>query len=92
MNKLKFEQLSIAYVKGLEKAIIDKPEDYGLVNVLPHEYALHVGTKQLLNIEEGRFYRNAYTGSAGWKNACKALGIKHTEKAIRAFLELDAPK
>ena len=89
MNQAKFEQLSKAYLEGLEKAVIDNPDDYGgrHIGTTPSEYAAMVGARMLGNIASGNFFRNSYD-SQGWRNARKSLGIKNTQKAIYEFLEI----
>lgn len=96
MNKLKFEQLSIAYAAGLEKSVEAEPTEYGLGMSLQNtttskEYAKIVSARMLERIASGRAYSISYDGN-GWKNACKTLGIKHSRKAILTFIEIGTDK
>lgn len=93
MNRDKFEQLSIAYAAGLEKAVEAEPAEYGLGMRLRNtttssEYAKIVSARMLGRIASGHAYSNSYDGD-GWKNACKTLGIKHSRKAILTFIEIE---
>lgn len=80
MNNARFEQFSAAYRAGL-LAAVSAPESgyhYGPDKVP------EVADKMLAAIASKPMGVN-YSGE-GFKNACKALGIKSTRKAILEFL------
>lgn len=81
MNAEKFERFSAAYLTGLHAAVLADPEAYGFADIVPH-----VADKMLTSMAENPMGVN-YDGG-GFKRACKALGIKHTRKAIFAYLEV----
>jgi hypothetical protein len=87
MNQEKFKTFSEAYKKGLLEAVTAKPEDYFTQGATPEQYAEVVGKKMLDHIGGGRHFGVSYD-STGFKKACKALGIKHTRKAILEYLEI----
>lgn len=70
------------YRKQLPLAVLAHPEEY----VWPVSDAPIVAEKMIASFRRGRRGWN-YQGQA-IKNTCKALGIKHTYKAIEAFWAL----
>lgn len=87
MNQEKFKTFSEAYRVGLEKAVTAKPEDYFTQGATPQKYAEVVSARMMGNIAAGKHFSNNYDGP-GFRNACKAVGIKHTRKAILEYLEI----
>jgi len=68
----------VAYRAGLAKAVAEHPDEYGM----RPEAVPHVADKMQVAIERGTFNHDG----RGFRNACKALGIPHTRKAIVAFV------
>lgn len=87
MNQEKFALFSAAYKKGLEEAVAAKPEAYFTQGATPEKYAEVVSARMLASIGGGKHFGVNYEGG-GFKRACKALGIKHTRKAILEYLEI----
>ena len=67
------------YYKQLEKAITDYPEEYAF----PVSQLQTVFDKMRIAIEKG----SANKDSRAIKATCKALGIKHTYKAMQEYLK-----
>lgn len=87
MNASKFAEFSAAYRTGLLQAVLKNPDRYRLrPGDSPASYASEVAEKMLDTIQHRGLGAVSFT-SNGFRNACKTLGIKHTGKAIRAFLE-----
>ena len=87
MNQEKFALFSEAYRKGLQEAVAAKPEDYFTQGATPEVYAETVSKRMLDHIGGGKHFGVNYEGG-GFRRACKTLGIKHTRKAILAYLEI----
>lgn len=87
MNQDKFETFSKAYREGLEGAVTANPQDYFMQGSTPTEYAEVVSKRMMANISSGKHLMNNYD-SPGFRLACKKVGIKHTRKAILAYLEI----
>jgi len=89
MNETKFEAFAVAYRKGLKEAV---ELDMGKAPE-KREYAYTVEQvpivveKMLKAMRENPRSVN-YGGSKGFARTCKTLGIKHTMKAIFAYLEV----
>lgn len=79
MNQAKLDQFMAVYTPALERAVIDHPDEYPW----PVENVPVVAARMRAAIEKGTYNHSGYA----FKGACKALGIKHTRKAIAAFLE-----
>lgn len=89
-NADRFSAFSTAYRIGLTAAVLANPEDYspnmvasarGETNCIGGVLAVHA--KMMDALRTGSYNHDG----KGFKNACKALGIKHTRKAITAFLK-----
>jgi hypothetical protein len=86
----RFAAFSDAYRAGLEAAVRANPSDYS-----PNMVASVMGDAPFFGGVAGvhiKMMGALCTGSfnhdgQGFKNACKALGIKHTRNAILAFLK-----
>lgn len=80
LNAERFASFTHAYRAGLAKAIEEHPEEYadGVKNNV-----FGVATRMLEAVERGSYNHDG----RGFKNACKALGLKHTRKAIEAYLK-----
>ncbi len=87
MNQEKFQKFSEAYRVGLQQAVEANPENYFTQGATPEEYAKVVSARMLTSIGGGKHFGVNYEGG-GFKRACKSLGIKHTRKAILAYLEI----
>lgn len=87
MNQDRFKTFSEAYRQGLEAALTANPEDYFMQGASAKMYAEVVSARMMGNIAAGNHMTNNYN-SAGFRNACKTVGIKHTRKAILAYLEI----
>jgi hypothetical protein len=88
VNAERFQRFATAYRHGLLEAVTASYErsqnhayDYG-----PDQVPT-VATKILTEIEKVGGIDSVNIESAGFRRACKALGIKHSRKAITAFLE-----
>ena len=79
MNQEKLNKFMEAYEKALTEAVMNYNEEYRY----PVEDVPRVAAKMRIAIENGTYH---HVGR-GFKGACKALGIKHTYKAINAYLE-----
>ncbi len=77
----RFMKFGEAYRAGLTAAASAPANGY----YYGPDKALEVANKMLTAIDAAPGHVN-YAGQ-GFKNACKALGIKHTRKAILAYLE-----
>jgi hypothetical protein len=86
-NPERFEQFSVAYRNGLHEAVMRNPQDYAVPpGRTAYEFASIVSEKMLLAIKANGIRAVLFT-QPGFRNACKSLGIKHTGKAMTAFLE-----
>jgi hypothetical protein len=86
----RFNAFSAAYLTGLIDAVVANPDDY-----TPNMVASVTGgsvsfggvpavhEKMMAALKTGSFNHDG----KGFKNACKALGIKHTRNSILAFLK-----
>lgn len=86
MNQEKFATFSAAYRAGLEAAVTANPDDYLRDGASPSHYAEVVSKRMLACITDKPLGVN-YDGG-GFRRACKTVGIKHTRKAIFAYLEI----
>lgn len=86
MSPERFATFSTAYRAGLLKAVQAKPEDYFLDGHSPESYVQKVATKMLTAIECAGRTSAVNAKSAGFRNACKTLGIKHTYSAMDSYL------
>jgi hypothetical protein len=73
-NQEKFKQV---YLENLKLAVIKYPDEYRW----PVENVPVVAEKMLAAVARNTFNHD----SQGFKMTCKALGIKHTRKAILSF-------
>ncbi len=80
LNSEHFQNFGRAYLDGLTQAHLTHPDDYGYKT----EEVPIVCNRMLTKIASSPYGVN-YDGQ-GLKNACKALGIKHTRKAIIEYL------
>jgi hypothetical protein len=87
MNQEKFKTFSEAYRVGLQEAVAKDPEKYFTQGATPEKYAEVVSARMLESIGGGKHFGVNYEGG-GFRRACKALGIKHTRKAILEYLEI----
>jgi hypothetical protein len=86
----RFSAFSTAYRIGLTAAVVANPDDY-----TPNMVASVTGgsvsfggvpavhAKMMEALKTGSFNHDG----KGFKNACKAVGIKHTRRAILGFLK-----
>lgn len=79
MNQEKLDKFMEAYEKALTEAVMNYNEEYRY----PVSDVPRVVSKMKVAIENGTYN----SAGRGFKGACKALGIKHTYKAINAYLE-----
>ena len=79
MNTAKLDQFMAAYTPALKAAVIGHPDEYPW----PVENVPVVAERMRAAIVAGSYNHSGH----GFKGACKSLGIKHTRKAIAAFLE-----
>lgn len=66
------------YAESLRRAVLEYPLDY----TWPVEQVPTVAARMEAAIIRGSFNHDGH----GFKGACKAVGIKHTRKAIIAYL------
>lgn len=79
MNQEKLNNFMVEYEKALTEAVMNYNEEYRY----PVSDVPQVVSKMKIAI-----VNNTYSAAGrGFKGACKALGIKHTYKAINAYLE-----
>ena len=87
MNAERFKTFADAYTRNLRQAVNDDPASYMLK---PGEdadtYAARVAQKLLLSVEHSGMGTVNKDGE-GFKRTCKELNIKHTYKAINAYLD-----
>lgn len=88
MNQDKFQKFSEAYRMGLQEAVAKDPEKYWTKGATAEEYAKVVSARMLESIGGGKHFQVNYEGG-GFRRACKTVGIKHTRKAILAYLEIE---
>lgn len=85
INAARLESFSVAYHTGLTKAVTENPENYMLARgETPEAYVTRTHHAMMSHIEKGKAVN--MTNSAGFRNACKTLGIKYTVKSILAFI------
>jgi hypothetical protein len=72
------ETFMVEYAKQLEKAVREHPEEY----LWPIEHVPEVVARMREAIKTGTYNKD----SGAFKQTCKVLGIKHTYKAIAAFI------
>ena len=82
MNAERFALFSAAYHEGLRAAVEANPEDYDY----GPEGAPVVVARIMATISAQGINAVSVLGG-GFRRACKALGIKHTRKAIVAYLD-----
>ena len=80
MNETNFERFSAVYLESLRRAVAEKPEMYGPA-VAADPTRCHAN--MMVAFRKGTYNHDGYA----IKLACKTLGIKHTRKAIDAFLK-----
>ena len=83
MNEQRLKEFEVNYVSGLRDAVIAHPNDY----LYPVQQVPVVVAKMMKAIRENA--NNVNYGSHGFRLTCKRLGIKHTKKAIIAYLRGD---
>lgn len=83
MNEQRLKEFEVNYVSGLSDAVIAHPNDY----LYPVQQVPKVAAKMMKAIRENA--NNVNYGSHGFRLTCKRLGIKHTKKAIIAYLRGD---
>ena len=79
MNQEKLNNFMVEYEKALTEAVLKYNSEYRY----PVSDVPNVVAKMKVAIENNTFS----AAGRGFKGACKALGIKHTYKAISAYLE-----
>jgi hypothetical protein len=80
MNEQRLKEFEVNYVSGLRDAVIAHPDDYAYT---APEVPVVVA-RMMKAIREN--VHNVYYGGHGFRLTCKRLGIKHTKKAIIAYL------
>jgi hypothetical protein len=80
----RWETFSAAYREGLRAAVAANPRDFLLDGHSQEEFVERVSARMLLGISEHPM--GVHYASDGFRRTCKALGIKHTRKAILAYL------
>lgn len=89
MNAERFTAFIEAYVEGLRLAITQHRHRYHLAaDDSPETFALRGALKVAELIERDGGPRSVYVEADGFRNACKALKIDHSEKSINQFLEV----
>lgn len=89
MNADRFTTFIEAYVEGLRLAITQHRHRYRLnAGDTPDSFALRVALTVAALIERDGDTRKVYTEGEGFRNACNALRIEHSEKSINQFLEV----
>jgi len=83
MNEQRLKEFEVNYVSGLRDAVIAHPDDY---DYTAPEVPVVVA-KMMKAIRENA--NNVNYSSHGFRLTCKRLGIKHTKKAIIAYLRGD---
>lgn len=85
----RYEMFASGYRRNLIVAVNESPEQYAVGKLgfssNPTEYAETTADKMLTAIME-RGIGSVNKDSVAFKRTCKELGIKHTYKAIEAFL------
>lgn len=87
MNSARVTSFIEAYATSLVTAIKKRPHNYTLKPYdTPEDYALRVALHTAGLIEQSGL-QFLQTESDGFRRACKALGIEHSEDAIQVYLE-----
>ena len=79
VSKEKLDRFFALYTQMLDNATRSHPEEYALVVRTGVE---EVSRRMRIAVERGSWNHDG----RAFKATCKALGIKHTRKAIKAFL------
>ncbi len=79
VNQVKLDQFMGVYEPALREAVTHYPNEY----LWPVEQVPIVAARMRAAIERNSHNHDGHA----FKGACKALGIKHTRKAIDQFLE-----
>jgi hypothetical protein len=83
MNKEKLDQLREVYIRHLKRVCTLKSDDYPWYNGDDDRVQV-VADKMMSALERGTAN---ISDSLAFKGACRELGIKHTRKALDAFIE-----
>lgn len=83
MNEQRLKEFEVNYLSGLRDAVIAHPDDYAYT---APEVPIVV-TRMMKAIREN--VNDVNYGGHGFRLTCKRLGIKHTKKAIIAYLRGD---
>lgn len=75
----KLDNFMVVYEKHLTQCVAESPDRYSWVNKLTVRVVVERMRPAIIG---GSFDK----GSESFKRTCKELGIKHTYKAIKAFL------
>jgi hypothetical protein len=75
----RFRHFSAVYLEALKEAVEENPNDYRWYPNTPIEV---VHGRMMTAVSEGSFNKE----SAGFRKACKKLGIRHTYKSINLYL------
>lgn len=81
VNETRFAQWATAYREALPEAVAKWPAEYPWAANRPEQVAITVA-KMLLAFHGGSYNH----GGHGIALTCKKLGLRHTRKAIEAFL------
>lgn len=90
MNETNFAKLAETYRAELRRNIDAHPGDY--MNAITLDaagrdaLAQKIGDRVLTSVEKNGIRHVLINESPSWRGTCKALGIKHTYKAIEAYL------
>lgn len=91
MNAQRFTAFIEAYVEGLRLAVTQHRHRYHLAaDDTPESFALRVALKVAELFERDGGPRTVDVRADGFRNACKALRIEHSEKSINQYLEVPA--
>jgi hypothetical protein len=91
MNPERFARFADTYKIALCDAVTKYPDEYvSTPGHSPAAYAEIVATRMLGSIEKAGGIGPVNHSGRAFKAACKSLGIKHTRKAITAYLNGDA--
>ncbi len=82
MNAERFKLFGAAYLDGLTAAVKANPEEYGY-----GPEGVPTVVARMLAAISAKGPGSVNLDGGGFRRACKALGIKHTRKAITAYLD-----
>ncbi len=88
MNPARLQTFITAYVQGLTKAVTEHPHRYRTKpGDTPEVYALRVACT-VTELLQRRGPSAVDLDAEGFRNACRELGIEHSERVIYNFLEV----